>query len=59
MAPITPLAWEPTYATGAAQEIAKKQKNKKTKQNKTKSEGKKAQGVKEHYPEARSRRTSV
>jgi len=25
------LAWEPPYAAGAAQEIAKKQKNKKTK----------------------------
>ena len=25
-APIRPLAWEPTYAAGAAQEIAKRQK---------------------------------
>ena len=25
-APIRPLAWEPPYATGAAQEIAKRQK---------------------------------
>ena len=30
-APIGPLAWEPPYAAGAAQEIAKKTKNKKTK----------------------------
>ena len=27
-APIGPLAWEPPYATGAAQEKAKRQKNK-------------------------------
>ena len=27
-APIQPLAWEPPYAAGAAQEIAKRQKNK-------------------------------
>ena len=27
-APIRPLAWEPPYAAGAAQEIAKRQKNK-------------------------------
>ena len=26
-APITPLAWEPPYAVGAAQEKAKKKKN--------------------------------
>ena len=26
-APIGPLAWEPPYATGATQEIAKKRKN--------------------------------
>ena len=26
MAPIRPLAWEPPYAAGAAQEIAKRQK---------------------------------
>ena len=26
-APIGPLAWEPPYAVGAAQEIAKRQKN--------------------------------
>ena len=26
-APIRPLAWEPPYATGAAQEMAKRQKN--------------------------------
>ena len=30
-APIRPLAWEPPYATGAAQEIAKRQKDKKKK----------------------------
>ena len=30
-----PLAWEPPYAAGVAQEIAKRQKNK-TKQNETK-----------------------
>ena len=31
-APIQPLAWEPPYAAGAAQEIAKRQKkNKQTK----------------------------
>ena len=28
MAPIGPLAWEPPYAAGAAQEKAKRQKNK-------------------------------
>ena len=28
IAPIGPLAWEPPYATGAAQEMAKRQKNK-------------------------------
>ena len=32
-APIRPLAWEPPYAMGAAQEMAKRQKNK-TKQKK-------------------------
>ena len=31
VAPIRPLAWEPPYAVGANQEMAKKQKNKKTK----------------------------
>ena len=30
-APIGPLAWEPPYAEGAAQKIAKRQKKKKTK----------------------------
>ena len=30
-APIRPLAWEPPYATGAAQEKAKKKKKKKSK----------------------------
>jgi len=30
-APIGPLAWEPPYAAGAAQEIAKKKKKKKKK----------------------------
>ena len=37
-ATIRPLAWEPQYAVGAAQEMAKRQKKKnpqKTKQNKT------------------------
>ena len=34
-APIQPLAWEPPYAAGAAQEMAKKKK-KKTKTNKNK-----------------------
>ena len=29
-APIQPLAWEPPYAAGAAQEIAKRQKKKKS-----------------------------
>jgi len=28
-APIRPLAWEPPYAAGAAQEMAKRQKKKK------------------------------
>ena len=32
-APIGPLAWEPPYAAGAAQEIAKRQKIKKKKGN--------------------------
>ena len=31
IAPIRPLAWEPPYAAGAAQEIAKRQKKKKKK----------------------------
>ena len=31
-APIRPLAWEPPYATGAAQEMAKRQKKKKKKE---------------------------
>ena len=35
-APIGPLAWEPPYATSAAQEMAKRQKNKKQKTNKQK-----------------------
>ena len=30
-APIGPLAWEPPYAVGAAQEMAKRQKKKKKK----------------------------
>ena len=30
-APIGPLAWEPPYAAGAAQEMAKRQKKKKKK----------------------------
>ena len=30
-APIQPLAWEPPYAAGVAQEMAKKQTNKKKK----------------------------
>jgi len=30
-APVRPLAWEPPYAVGAAQEMAKRQKNKKIK----------------------------
>ena len=34
IAPIRPLAWEPPYAKGAAQEVAKKQKNKKKKRKK-------------------------
>ena len=33
-APIGPLAWEPPYAAGAAQEIAKKDKKKKKKNKK-------------------------
>ena len=32
IAPIGPLAWEPPYATGAAQEIAKRQKKEKEKE---------------------------
>jgi len=31
-APIGPLAWEPQYAAGAAQEMAKRQKRKKKKE---------------------------
>ena len=34
-APMGPLAWEPPYAMGAAQEMAERQKQNKTKQNKT------------------------
>ena len=34
-APIRPLAWEPPYAKGAAQEMAKRQKKQKTKNKKT------------------------
>jgi len=33
-APIRPLAWEPPYAAGAAQEIAKRPKKKKRKKKK-------------------------
>jgi len=33
-APIQPLAWEPPYAVGAAQEIAKKKKKKRKKRKK-------------------------
>ena len=32
-APIGPLAWEPPYAVGAAQEMAKRQKKEKIKAN--------------------------
>ena len=35
-APIRPLAWESPYAAGAAQEMAKRQKNLKNKNNKIK-----------------------
>jgi len=31
-APIQPLAWEPPYATGAAQEIAERKKKKNSQQ---------------------------
>ena len=34
IAPIRPLAWEPPYAAGEAQEMAKRQKDKKKKQQK-------------------------
>ena len=37
-APIQPLAWEPPYAAGAAQEIATTTKDKKTKRQKKKKE---------------------
>jgi len=33
-APIQPLAWEPPYAMGVAQEMAKRQKTKKRKKEK-------------------------
>ena len=35
VAPTRPLAWEPPYATGAAKEIAKRQKKKKQKRDLT------------------------
>ena len=35
VAPIQPLAWEPPYVVGAAQEMAKRQKKTKTKTKKT------------------------
>ena len=35
-APIRPLAWEPSYAAKAAQEMAKRQKQKKKKEKKKK-----------------------
>ena len=38
-APIQPLSWEPPYATGAAQEIAKRQKQKQTNKQKKLSGG--------------------
>ena len=41
VAPIQPLAWEPPYAVGAAQEIAKKPKKKKKKKKKKKTQAKK------------------
>ena len=36
IAPIGPLAWEPPYAAGTAQEMAKRQNKTKTKQKKQK-----------------------
>ena len=39
-APIRPLAWEPPYAAGVAQEIAKRQKEKSLKYNKSKNSDK-------------------
>ena len=41
---IQPLAWEPAYAAGAAQEMAKRQKNKKTTTKKTESWGSSCHG---------------
>ena len=40
-APIGPLAWEPPYATGVAQEMAKRQKKKTNKKTKPFSDGQK------------------
>ena len=42
-APIQPLAWEPPYAAGAAQEIANKKKKNKKKKKKKKKKRKKNQ----------------
>ena len=48
MAPIRPLAWEPPYATGEAQEMAKKrQKKKKGQKKKKEKKRKKKEGFKE------------
>ena len=41
IAPIRPLAWEPPYATGAAQERAKRPKKKKKKKKRKKRKKKK------------------
>ena len=44
---IQPLAWEPPYAVGAAQEMAKRQKKKKKK---TKNKNKKTHKCENGYP---------
>jgi len=44
-APIRPLAWEPPYVAGAAQEIAKRQKQKQTNKKKQTNEKNNSLGV--------------
>ena len=50
VAPIRPLAWEPPYAAGAAQETAKRQKKKKKKKKKAKTKTKTKQNMSPQCP---------
>ena len=52
-APIRPLAWEPPYATGGAQEMAKRQKQKQTNKKRTLEEIKEQKNTYEIYKKQR------